>query len=127
MEIAKTTLGYESEQRELQTVVEAQRKRLRDAQQALAEKQARQQCIVARYRPDALLEQLSVAVKNVRKRDDEVATQFVHGDINVVQFLSTYLPRRNLYQNVPRGRECISTKRRSKRERARTNKLIDTM
>ncbi|CAI5732446.1 unnamed protein product [Peronospora destructor] len=97
MEIAKTTLGYESEQRELQTVVEAQRKRLRDAQQALAEKQARQQCIVARYRPDALLEQLSVAVKNVENETDEVATQFVHGDINVVQFLSTYLPRRNLY------------------------------
>ena len=47
MGIAKTTLSYESEQRELQTVIEAQRTKLRDAQQVLAEKQARQQRIVA--------------------------------------------------------------------------------
>ncbi|OWZ18277.1 hypothetical protein PHMEG_0007667 [Phytophthora megakarya] len=47
MGIAKTTLGYESELRELQEVVEAQRTELRAAQQALAEKQARQQRIVA--------------------------------------------------------------------------------
>ncbi|CAH0493954.1 unnamed protein product [Peronospora farinosa] len=97
MEIAKTTLGYESEQRELQTVIEAQRTKLRDAQQMLADKQARQQRIVTRHRPDALLEQLSVAIKDVENETDEVATQFIHGDINVVQFLSTYVPRRNLY------------------------------
>lgn len=47
MGIAKTTLGYESELHELQAVVETQRAELRVAQQALAEKQARQQRIVA--------------------------------------------------------------------------------
>ncbi|ETL29664.1 hypothetical protein L916_17237 [Phytophthora nicotianae] len=47
MGIAKTTLGYEAELRELQEVVEAQRVELRAAQQTLAEKQARQQRIVA--------------------------------------------------------------------------------
>jgi hypothetical protein len=47
MGIAKVTLGYETELCELQEVVETQRAELRAAQQALAEKQARQQCIVA--------------------------------------------------------------------------------
>lgn len=120
MGIAKTTLGYESELRELQQVVEAQRAELRAAQQALAEKQAKQQRIVAvrtahqltvsphrvltsydivaqRHRPDALLEQLSAAAKDVDNETDEIATQFAHGDIDVAQFISTYLPQRNLY------------------------------
>ncbi|KAH7492219.1 hypothetical protein PRIC1_002309 [Phytophthora ramorum] len=97
MGIAKTTLGYEVELRELQEAVETQRAELRVAQQALAEKQARQQRIVARHRPDALLEQLSTAAKDVDNETDEVATQFSHGDMDVAQFISTYLPRRNLY------------------------------
>ncbi|KAE8895277.1 hypothetical protein PF005_g4647 [Phytophthora fragariae] len=97
MGIAKTTLGYESELRELQDVVEAQQAELRAAQQSLAEKQARQQRIVARHRPDALLEQLSAAAKDVDNETDEIATQFAHGDIDVAQFISTYLPQRNLY------------------------------
>ncbi|ETL82888.1 hypothetical protein, variant 5 [Phytophthora nicotianae] len=97
MGIAKTTLGYEAELRELQEVVEAQRVELRAAQQTLAEKQARQQRIVARHRPDALLEQLAAAAKDVDNESDEIATQFAHGDIDVAQFISTYLPQRNLY------------------------------
>ncbi|EEY53552.1 uncharacterized protein PITG_07232 [Phytophthora infestans T30-4] len=97
MGIAKATLSYETELRELQEVVEAQRVELRAAQQALAEKQARQQRIVARHRPDALLEQLSAATKDVDNESDEIATQFAHGDIDVAQFISTYLPQRNLY------------------------------
>ncbi|POM58435.1 Hypothetical protein PHPALM_36916 [Phytophthora palmivora] len=97
MGIAKTTLGYESELRGLQEVVEAQRTELRAAQQALAEKQARQQRIVARHRPDALLEQLSAAAKDVDNESDEIAMQFSHGDIDVAQFISSYLPQRNLY------------------------------
>ncbi|KAF1777209.1 Modifier of rudimentary, Modr [Phytophthora cactorum] len=97
MGIANTTLGYETELRELQEVVEAQRVELRAAQQALAEKQARQQRIVARHRPDALLEQLSAAAKDVDNESDEIATQFAHGEIDVAQFISTYLPQRNLY------------------------------
>ncbi|KAG6961795.1 hypothetical protein JG688_00008917 [Phytophthora aleatoria] len=97
MGIAKTTLGYETELRELQEVVEAQRVELRAAQQALAEKQARQQRIVARHRPDALLEQLSAAAKDVDNESDEIATQFAHGEMDVAQFISTYLPQRNLY------------------------------
>uniref|UniRef100_H3GL64 VPS37 C-terminal domain-containing protein n=1 Tax=Phytophthora ramorum TaxID=164328 RepID=H3GL64_PHYRM len=87
MGIAKTTLGYEVELRELQEAVETQRAELRVAQQALAEKQARQQRIVA----------LSTAAKDVDNETDEVATQFSHGDMDVAQFISTYLPRRNLY------------------------------
>ncbi|KAG2946341.1 hypothetical protein PC117_g7710 [Phytophthora cactorum] len=83
MGIANTTLGYETELRELQEVVEAQRVELRAAQQALAEKQARQQRIVARHRPDALLEQLSAAAKDVDNESDEIATQFAHGEIDV--------------------------------------------
>ncbi|GMF20392.1 unnamed protein product [Phytophthora fragariaefolia] len=47
MGIAKTTLGHESELRELHQAVEEQRAELRAAQQSLAEKQARQQRIVA--------------------------------------------------------------------------------
>eukprot|EP00644_Phytophthora_capsici_P012530 jgi/Phyca11/506886/fgenesh2_kg.PHYCAscaffold_23_\ len=97
MGIAKKTLSYESDLRALQEVVELQRTELRAAQQALAEKQARQQRIVARHRPDALLEQLSVAAKNVDNESDEIATQFAHGDIDVTQFIATYLPQRNLY------------------------------
>ncbi|KAL3667407.1 hypothetical protein V7S43_007633 [Phytophthora oleae] len=97
MSIAKATLGYESELCELQEVVEAQRTELRAAQQALAEKQARQQRIIARHRPDALLEQLSAAAKDVDNESDEIATQFAHGDIDVTQFISTYLSQRNLY------------------------------
>ncbi|KAK1932499.1 Vacuolar protein sorting-associated protein 37A [Phytophthora citrophthora] len=87
MGIAKKTLGYETDLRELQKVVEAQRTELRAAQQALAEKQARQQRIVA----------LSAAAKDVDNESDEIATQFAHGDIDVTQFISTYLPQRNLY------------------------------
>ncbi|KAG3160568.1 hypothetical protein PI126_g6838 [Phytophthora idaei] len=93
MGIAKTTLGYETELLELQEVVEAQRVELRAAQQALAEKQARQQRIVARHRPDALLEQLSAAAKDVDNESDEIATQFAHGEMDVAQFISTYLPQ----------------------------------
>ncbi|GMF64845.1 unnamed protein product [Phytophthora lilii] len=94
MGTAKTTLALETELRELQAVVEAQRAELRAAQQALAEKQARQQRIVAVH---ALLEQLSAAAKDVDNETDEIATQFAHGDIDVTQFISTYLPQRNLY------------------------------
>ncbi|CAH0516444.1 unnamed protein product [Peronospora belbahrii] len=97
MGIARTTLGYESEQRQLQTLVEAQRTKLRAAHQALAEKRVRQQHIAARHRPDALLAQLSTAIKDVENETDDIATQFANGDINVMQFISTYLPRRNVY------------------------------
>ncbi|KAG7382583.1 hypothetical protein PHYPSEUDO_004724 [Phytophthora pseudosyringae] len=100
MGIAKATLGYESELRELQEVVETQRAELRAAQQALAEKQARQQRLVARHRPDALLEQLSAAAKDVDNESDEIASQFAHGDIDVARFISTYLPQRNLLEKV---------------------------
>ncbi|TDH73127.1 hypothetical protein CCR75_004001 [Bremia lactucae] len=94
---ANTTIGYEIELRELQKVVEARRLKLQAAQQALAVKQARQRRIVARHRPDALLEQLSAAAKNVDNESDEIAMQFAHGDLDVAQFLSAFLPKRNLY------------------------------
>ncbi|KAG3026219.1 hypothetical protein PC121_g8712 [Phytophthora cactorum] len=94
MGIANTTLGYETELRELQEVVEAQRVELRAAQQALAEKQARQQRIVARHRPDALLEQLSAAAKDVDNESDEIATHVT----------CTTSARSN-------SRECTSTKK----------------
>ncbi|RLN46349.1 hypothetical protein BBJ29_006591 [Phytophthora kernoviae] len=97
MDIAKKTLNHESELRELQALVEQQRSELRAAQEALAEKQAQQQRIAARHRPDALLEQLSAAAKDLDNETDEIATQFAHGDIDVAQFIATYLPQRNLY------------------------------
>ncbi|KAI9922612.1 hypothetical protein PsorP6_000401 [Peronosclerospora sorghi] len=97
MGIAKTTLGYESELRELQALVKTQQAELRAAQQAVAEKQARQQRIVARHRPDALLDQLSAAAKDADNESDEIASKFTHGEINVAQFIATYLPQRNLY------------------------------
>lgn len=50
-----------------------------------------------RHRPDALLDQLSAATKDADTTSDDFASQFVHGDIDVTQFLSEYLPQRNLY------------------------------
>ncbi|CEG36909.1 Uncharacterized conserved protein [Plasmopara halstedii] len=97
MGTAMKTLGHESELRNLQKAIELQRAELRAAQQMLAEKQARQQRIAARHRPDALLEQLSLAAKSVDNESDEIAMQFTHGDIDVAHFLSAFLPQRNLY------------------------------
>ncbi|CAI5733191.1 unnamed protein product [Hyaloperonospora brassicae] len=97
MGIARTTLGYERELRDLQAVVAAQRTELRAAQQALAEIQARQQRIIARHRPDALLEQLAAATKHADNTTDELATQFVQGDVDFARFLATYMPQRSVY------------------------------
>uniref|UniRef100_A0AAV1VDW1 VPS37 C-terminal domain-containing protein n=1 Tax=Peronospora matthiolae TaxID=2874970 RepID=A0AAV1VDW1_9STRA len=97
MDIANTTLGYESELRDLQAVVATQRTELHAAQQALAEKQARRQRIMARHRPDALLEQLAAATKAMDNTTDELASQFVQGDMDVARFLATYMPQRNVY------------------------------
>ncbi|RLN84701.1 hypothetical protein BBJ28_00026826, partial [Nothophytophthora sp. Chile5] len=46
---------------------------------------------------DALLEQLSAAAKDVDNATDDVASQFAHGEIDVAQFIATYLPQRSLY------------------------------
>ncbi|KAI9907085.1 hypothetical protein PsorP6_002865 [Peronosclerospora sorghi] len=79
------------------TLVKTQQAELRAAQQAIAEKQEGQQRIVARHRPDALLDQLSPAAKDADNESDEIATKLTHGEINVAQFIATYLPQRNLY------------------------------
>lgn len=107
MGTAMKTLGYETELRDLQKAVELQRTELQAAQQVLAEKQARQQRIAARHRPDALLEQLSAAAKSLDTESDEIAMQFTQGDIDVVQFLSTFLTQRNLYHERTLKLACV--------------------
>lgn len=97
MNIAEKTLGYEDRMRELQAEVADLRSDLHASQTALAEKQARQHRIIARHRPDALLEQLSAATKAIDETSDELAHQFTHGNISFQQFTSEYLPQRTLY------------------------------
>lgn len=53
--------------------------------------------MLQRHRPDALLDQLSSATKESDAASDDVAHQFVHGEIDVAQFLAQYLPERNRY------------------------------
>jgi hypothetical protein len=53
--------------------------------------------LLQRHRPDALLDQLSSATKASDATSDEFAHQFVHGEIDVTQFLAQYLPERSRY------------------------------
>uniref|UniRef100_K3X272 VPS37 C-terminal domain-containing protein n=1 Tax=Globisporangium ultimum (strain ATCC 200006 / CBS 805.95 / DAOM BR144) TaxID=431595 RepID=K3X272_GLOUD len=95
--IAETTLSHEGEMRTLQGEVQALRSSLRDAQESLAQKQARQSRVLARHRPDALLDQLSAATKELDASSDDLALQFAHGEMDVAQFSAQYLPQRALY------------------------------
>ncbi|KAF1329123.1 hypothetical protein FI667_g6240, partial [Globisporangium splendens] len=95
--IAETTLSHEGEMRTLQVEVQTLRSSLRDAQESLAQKQARQNRVLARHRPDALLDQLSAATKELDASSDDLALQFAHGEMDVAQFSAQYLPQRALY------------------------------
>ena len=53
--------------------------------------------LIQRHRPDALLEQLAAATKAMDNTTDELASQFVQGDMDVARFLATYMPQRNVY------------------------------
>ncbi|KAJ0395494.1 hypothetical protein P43SY_002466 [Pythium insidiosum] len=97
MGIAEKTLSYEEKMRQLQAEVRELSDTLRTSQQALAEKQMRQQRVVARHRPDALLEQLSAAAQDVDSTSDDIAHKFTHGEIDFQTFIAEYLPQRTLY------------------------------
>ncbi|GAB9462904.1 hypothetical protein Gpo141_00000385 [Globisporangium polare] len=97
MRIAETTLAHESEMRALQVEVQTLRSSLREAQELLAQKQSRQSRVLARHRPDALLDQLSTATKELDATSDDLALQFAHGEVDVAQFSAQYLPQRVLY------------------------------
>ncbi|GLD92752.1 hypothetical protein PINS_up001331 [Pythium insidiosum] len=97
MSIAEKTLSYEGKMRELQGEVRQLSDTLRVSQQALAEKQMRQQRVVSRHRPDALLEQLSTAAQEVDSTSDDIAHKFTHGEIDFQTFIAEYLPQRTLY------------------------------
>ncbi|TMW66244.1 hypothetical protein Poli38472_004009 [Pythium oligandrum] len=97
MGIAEKTLSYEEQLRELQGEVQELRESLRVTQESLAEKQMRQQRVVARHRPDALLEQLTAATHAIDSSSDDLAHQFTHGEVDFSTFISEYLPQRTLY------------------------------
>ncbi|DAZ98086.1 TPA: hypothetical protein N0F65_005248 [Lagenidium giganteum] len=97
MDIAKKTLSYQDDLRALQAEVEVLRAELRETQESLARKQIKQHQIISKFRPDALLDQVSAAAREADMASDDLAHQFAHGEVDCSQFVAQYLPLRKLY------------------------------
>ncbi|OQS03448.1 hypothetical protein THRCLA_04251 [Thraustotheca clavata] len=96
-ELAEKNLTFESTVADLQKDVQGLKTQVQAAQEVLNVKQARQQEILSRVRPDILVERVSQAAEEMDENTEDIGSRFTNGEMDVNQFLSEYIPSRKLY------------------------------
>eukprot|EP00884_Botryococcus_braunii_P002496 jgi/Botrbrau1/12247/Bobra.0361s0010.1 len=78
------------------------------AKEAFDEKYARQQGVLAKLRPDKLLDTLSTKINEADQASEELQDKFLRGDVPLDAFVEAYLKQRILYHQRDLKRQAAS-------------------